>query len=99
MSTGALAASTSSGHGRRRGWPRRLSRKRCERDRPDVLADELPVPPAPRLAAFVGRREPVAVISRAQKSRRPAGKWIRFQQRQRRGIAAQQLLEQRDAPF
>src|SRR6266498_3337476 len=93
------AASTSSGRGRQRGWPRRLFRERCERNGRYVFAHQLSIPPPSRLPALGRGREPVSIIARAKIVWRVIRKWIRLQQRGRRGVATQQLLEERDEPF
>src|SRR2546425_7196951 len=94
-----LAASTSSGRGRQRGWRRRLSLERCERDGPHIFADQLPVPPASHLPALVRGGEPVAVVTGAEILRRMIRKRVCLQQRKRRPVALEEPLQQRDEPF
>src|SRR5436190_14123213 len=93
------AASISNGRGHRPGWRRLLSVEGCERDGGNVLAGQLPIPPATRSTPFLRCREPVAVIAGTQEPWRMIGERIGAEQRRRRRVAAQQLLKQRDEPL
>src|SRR5262245_56565076 len=94
-----LAASTFSGRGRRRGWPRPLSVESCEGNHRHILAGELPVPPAACPAPLVRRGERITVVPCAQKARRVVRERIRREERQGRVVSLQQPVKQRNEPF